>query len=217
MIVFGSATPRWTNAAMGQGAELPPVGAVPNPSDCTVSPRPPEDFTKPSKPSDMRPDTIRYEELPKGQAVDSSTLAEIQELDWQLAACMNAHDFERVTALYTDELLSSILNSITAEGVEWWREPSTGTEGFYTSVREVVRLTGGQLAALAGICVFPPEFAEFELSPTLVLYEQEDGYWRIAATIEVEREDEWCEPTYGPDDSLIDPAYWDEVFGDGDG
>ena len=160
----------------------------------------------------MPAEYVDYADLPKGPPVDAATLAEIQDLMWGYSACVNAHDFERTTAYLTDEAVAAWLYQMLPEFVDEWREPPTGRETYRRTVRDAIFLPNGQVAALTGICEYPRPEADTIPIPSLMYFERVDARWLIAGSSEVEREDKWCDPAYGPDDSLIDPAYWDEVF-----
>ena len=51
--------------------------------------------------------------LPQGQPADQATVAAVSEVERQLVACLNAGDYARAYALYTDDYLRRNLTAAT--------------------------------------------------------------------------------------------------------
>jgi hypothetical protein len=56
------------------------------------------------------------------------------------------------------------------------------------------------------ICDRLNEWADDTFEPALVLFEQVDGRWLIAGDRGFKRKERWCDPAYGPDDSIVELA-----------
>ena len=118
MVVLLLRVPVLSPVAVVGAQEASPAARLgaPDPSECTVEPRPVtyfEQFT--GTPTAAQQEAMaRMQEatpdpafqMPEGEPADETTVAAVLETVWQLGACINAGDFfGRYAALFTDEYL----------------------------------------------------------------------------------------------------------------
>ena len=87
--------------------------------------------------------------MPEGEAADEATLADIGALYEQLVACLNARDYLRVYALYSDEYLErnlseEILTTLAATPLP----AESSTQSAFGGVQEARILSDGRIGAL---------------------------------------------------------------------
>jgi hypothetical protein len=111
-IVFASAL--GTVRAAAQHATPTTFPLTPDPAECQVAPRPPDEVlalvtgtpVAVASPAAGLPAAVGDEALlPEGQPSDAATTAAIVATARELIACNNAGDFARVLAFYTDDLI----------------------------------------------------------------------------------------------------------------
>ncbi|HEV2107151.1 MAG TPA: hypothetical protein VGR16_02720 [Thermomicrobiales bacterium] len=124
-----------------------------DPAECDVEPRPVELtplVTGTPEPREGEPGYTpepvieREEQLPQGQPADTRTIAAVQSLEREFAACYNAGDLPRVLALMTDEAARELLSDLL-EG-----EPVTAE-----SVTDLLATQAGPLPYEEWIALFP--------------------------------------------------------------
>ena len=169
---------------------------VPLPADCTVSPRPAEEFVKPTKaPPPTFAAVLDYGDLPSGPAPTAEVVAAIKAVEWEYAACLNAGDFQRASALYTDGYFARLRLEMTPDDIGKLlvpREPLPEyflEYGHHVTLVEPIELPNGQLGALVGVCEHPPD-------PTFVIFAQADGRWLIDDRVRVISRQWGCTPAY---------------------
>jgi hypothetical protein len=181
-------------------ASPPPTGVIqPDPSECDVAPRPMSDFeqlaaTPPalppnaeqrfSKPSaDPRPWT-----LPAGEPADQATVAAVTATLNEALACLNANDFLRFTALFSDEMIQILfalqplppeaLPSLAASPVPSPQQQWLG----YLSVHDARVLPDGRVAALADD--YDPTEPPYGMGTDFAIFVKVGDMWLIDSLIE---------------------------------
>jgi hypothetical protein len=169
--------------------------ASPAPSECTVEPRPEDDFVAvadivtPTNDQDAAQSLASEEELPRGQPADSGTTAAIEALERARVACLNADDWQRLLAFYTDGFLREILATYGPDGstdiaADFLAAPKPFgvRDRAPVRVRDVRRLPDGNVGAVVDTC----EQIAFHI------YHNVDGHWLIAEVINMDRPHSSC-------------------------
>jgi hypothetical protein len=193
VIVLGLAPALPANPARAQ--EPPPVvfGPTPERSDCTVPPRPTEDFVKPPETSRIPPSVGSEADLPPGQPADEATVAAIAAVEWQITACEHAGEFRRAYALYTEAFLAIVLAALEVQDL---REilatptPLPPHEQLPVLVRDVRVLPDGRVGAVVDRCLYIRFF----------IYQRVNGQWLVDGAIIVERTRVSCKHTDSPEE-----------------
>jgi hypothetical protein len=169
--------------------------APPAPAECIVEPRPEEDFVAvtdfvtPSDDRSAQRSLASEEELPQGQPADSGTMAAIEALERERVACLNAGDWRRFLAFYSDEAFREILASYGPDGgadiaADFLAspEPFELVDQVLVQVRDVRVLPDGHVAAIVDTC----EQVDFHV------YRQIDGRWLIVEGFRLDRPRSSC-------------------------
>src|ERR671918_2604621 len=98
-------------AVIAQNA-TPAAGEVIDPAECQVEPRPIEEIERlvgiASEEADATPDAAQAGAM-EGEDADEATVQAVTQTYRELVACLNAGEFLRVYALYTDDYLRRTL------------------------------------------------------------------------------------------------------------
>jgi hypothetical protein len=179
----------------------PPAGLiVPDPSECTVAPRPVSFFeqlaaTPPPPPEAAaerfsRPgEQARPWTLPAGEPADAATVAGITATLREAMACLNAGDQVRFLALFSDDILRLFfsVNPIPPEALPAFLaatpEPSPPSQRLgYLGVHDVRVLPDGRVAALADD--YDPTEPPFGLATDFAIFVKVGDRWLIDSLIE---------------------------------
>ena len=137
----------------------------PDPAECTVAPRPMEFFAQfvgtptseqlAALAASAMATPIPDFQMPEGTPADAETVAAMLETVWQLGACVNASDFPRYAALFTEDYHArdvATYGPISAEQLAFLEAtpralPEEGRAALLAVV-EVRELVDGRVAAL---------------------------------------------------------------------
>jgi hypothetical protein len=133
--------------------------------------------------------------LPPGVPADSATAKAIQEMEWQFAACYNAGDFRRASALWTKDLLHSFLFPLNPDDIASLTASPTPLsephEKIGLDVRGVRILPDGRLGAVVDWC------GEVNLH----IYTQVEGRWLTDREVAIGRPAVACLLVHGTADA----------------
>jgi len=138
-------------AVIAQNA-TPAAGEVIDPSECQVEPRTMEEVQQlvgtASEEAGATPDAAQAGSM-QGEDADEATVQKVTQTYRQLVACLNAGDFLRVYALYTDDYLRRTLNDsgIDVQQIQATPAPDQQEMTALVGVSEVRQLAGGRVAA----------------------------------------------------------------------
>jgi hypothetical protein len=138
-------------AVIAQNA-TPAAGEVIDPSECQVEPRTMEEVQQlvgtASEEAGATPDAAQAGSM-QGEDADEATVQKVTQTYRQLVACLNAGDFLRVYALYTDDYLRRTLNDsgIDVQQIQATPAPDQQEMTALAGVSEVRQLAGGRVAA----------------------------------------------------------------------
>ncbi|MBW3633078.1 MAG: cupredoxin domain-containing protein [Chloroflexi bacterium] len=141
-----------TPAAIAQEA-TPPVGEYIDASECQIGPRAIEDIeqligTPTADGAEATPDVTEIGPL-TGEAADQETVEAVTTTYRELVACLNAGDYLRIYALYTDDYVQRTLAERGEELEQLLATPSPREEQqtALVSVRDVRLVEGDRVAA----------------------------------------------------------------------
>ena len=113
IVLLGLITPGLTASARAQDATPAAGMGVPDPSECTVEARPlaffeqfvgtPTAEQEAAMAGAMEATPDPDFQMPEGEPADEATVAAVVETVWQLGACINAGDFGRYAANFTED------------------------------------------------------------------------------------------------------------------
>ncbi|MBW3632640.1 MAG: hypothetical protein KY456_06400 [Chloroflexi bacterium] len=122
--------------------------------------------------------------MPEGEMADEATAAAVSELYVQLIACLNANDFLRAYALYTEDYLVRNLSEEAITRLEATPVPSDeSTRSEFGGLMDARMLEDGRVAAL--VTVSNPQSGDVLIHAIL---REEDGRLRIDDEAVVESE-----------------------------
>jgi uncharacterized cupredoxin-like copper-binding protein len=130
----------------------PAAGEVIDPAECQVEPRPIEEIEQlvgtAREEADATPDAAQAGSM-EGEDADEATVQAVTQTYRELVACLNAGEFLRVYALYTDDYLRRTLSGtdIDLEQIQATPSPDRQEMTALAGVSEVRQLTGGRVAA----------------------------------------------------------------------
>ena len=146
-------------ATLAQGA-TPAAGDVVHPAECPVHPRTPEFFQQlaatPGADQATPGGTVAGSPTafaqPQGEPADQATVDAVTATYRELVACLNAGDYLRAYALYTDDYLRRNLNQEGIERLQATPVPiAESTRIGFGGLRDVVMLPDGRVGALATV------------------------------------------------------------------
>jgi len=138
-------------AVIAQDA-TPAAGEVIDPAECQVEPRAMEEIQQlvgtAGEEADATPDAAQAGSM-EGEDADEATVQAVTHTYRELVACLNAGEFLRVYALYTDDYLRRTLNDsgIDLEQIQATPAPDRQEATALVSVSDVRQLAGGLIAA----------------------------------------------------------------------
>lgn len=164
-------------------AGTPEAGfTTPDPMDCRIEPRTVEELisfipTGGSTPVPAAASPTPFV-APEGEPADPEAAAGVTETAEELVACINANDFLRVFALFTDDYLqrSIAVEGMTEEGLGFLAadlEPRSPEERDAVSVRDIRVLPDGRIGAF--VIVRNPA-AEGGSADFTIFVEEDDRY-----------------------------------------
>lgn len=127
-------------------------------------------------------------EPPVGEPADPHTVAAITETAMELYACLNANEFMRAFALFTDEMLTreSMAGKLTDESIEAYNAstapPLPDGAWWSISVEDVTVLDDGRVGAT--IVERNPQ-AQGDDNRIYVIFDQEDDEYLIDAVLQL--------------------------------
>jgi hypothetical protein len=178
----------------------PPAGLiVPDPSECTVAPRPVSFFeeliaTPPALPPDADQRFSKPSEeqrswtLPAGEPADAATVAAVTATLHEALACLNANDILRFSALFSDEMVRILAatDPIPPEALPFLAAspvPSPPAQRLgYLGVHDVRVLPDGRVAGLADD--YDPTEPPFGLGTDFAIFVKVGDRWLIDSLIE---------------------------------
>lgn len=162
---------------------------VPDPSECTIEPRPPESFmpegTIVPKPAPTSlPDVGTGFAWPQGEPAADDEIAGITQTIREFHACANAGDYPRRLALYTDRTIRPQFDALDEAGwastLAFAATPAAvvpeGQRGWIDSITMARRLPDGRVGAY--IVVIDPVNHPHQIN-AVVIFAQERGRWLI--------------------------------------
>jgi len=188
--VLGLACVLLTSAQLGPAAAHQDA-TVTTTTACSVEPRPLDDLLSiwygPDSDASFSSRQFRSEaELPQGEAADAATVAEIDAVAQEWAACLNAGDYARYYALLTDYLArSSAVQAGTPRDrvrAVVSRTPvpmPAGSEVAVGPAREVRVLADGRVGALFDLQ------RGGDTDVVFIVFEQQAGRWRLGSFADV--------------------------------
>src|SRR5215217_6094270 len=138
-------------AVIAQNA-TPAAGEVIDPSECQVEPRAIEEIQQlvgtAGEEAGATPDAAQADSM-QGEDADEATVQTVTQTYRQLVACLNAGQFLRVYALYTDDYLRRTLNDsgIDVDQIQATPAPSGQEMTALVGVSEVRQIAGGRVTA----------------------------------------------------------------------
>jgi hypothetical protein len=178
----------------------PPAGLiVPDPSECTVAPRPVSFFeeliaTPPALPPDAdqrfsKPgEAKRPWTLPAGEPADPATVSAVTATLHEALACLNANDSLRFLALFSDDMvrLFFALNPLPPEALPFLAaspEPSPPAQRLgYLGVHDVRVLPDGRVAGLGDD--YDPTEPPYGMGTDFAIFVKAGDHWLIDSLIE---------------------------------
>ena len=138
-------------AVIAQDA-TPPAGEVIDPAECQVEPRAIEEIHQlvgtAGEEADATPDAAQAGSM-QGEEADEATVQAVTQTYRQLVACLNAGEFLRVYALYTDDYLRRTLADSGIDPAQFQATPAADQQEMtaLVGVSDVRQLAGGQVTA----------------------------------------------------------------------
>jgi plastocyanin len=138
-------------AAIAQDA-TPAAGEVVDPAECQVEPRAIEDIEQlvgtAGEEAGATPDAAQASSM-EGEEADEATVQAVTQTYRELVACLNAGEFLRIYALYTDDYLRRTLNDagIDTQQIQATPAPDQQEMTALVSVSEVRQIAGGRVTA----------------------------------------------------------------------
>jgi hypothetical protein len=181
-------------------ASPPPAGVtIPDPSECDVTPRPISEFEQmaatpppPVANADQRfsrpGETQRPWTMPAGTPADDATVAAITATLHEALACLNANDFLRFSALFSDEMIGILftVDPIPPEAVPFLAAtPEASPPNLwlgYLSVHDARVLPDGRVAALGDD--YDPTEPPYGMGTDFAEFVKVGDQWLIDALIE---------------------------------
>ena len=165
---------------------------TPDPAECTVEPRPVEEFVAiaaaatPVAAAAARRETV---EVPVGPLADADTVAGVTATVREVFACFNAGDIRRAFSLLTDEAIRGFAEEdpIPAEELRGFlgatpaAVPAAGRSTIL-AVTDVVLLADGRVGAL--VASTDPLAEEEETTTVHLTFERADGRWLVDDFVE---------------------------------
>jgi plastocyanin len=145
MILFAHPTVTAQNAT-------PPAGEVIDPAECQVEPRAIEEIEQlvgtAGEEADATPDAAQAGSM-EGEDADEATIQAVTQTYRELVACLNAGEFLRIYALYTDDYLRRTLSEsgIDLEQMQATPAPDRQELTALAGVSDVRQLAGGRVVA----------------------------------------------------------------------
>ena len=130
----------------------PAAGEVVDPAECQVEPRAIEDIEQlvgtAGEEAGATPDAAQAGSM-EGEDADEATVQAVTQTYRELVACLNAGEFLRIYALYTDDYLRRTLNDagIDLQQIHATPAPDRQEMTALVGVNEVRQLAGGRVAA----------------------------------------------------------------------
>jgi hypothetical protein len=180
-------------------ASPPPGLIVPDPSECTIAPRPVSFFeqliaTPPALPPDAdrrfsKPaEEVRPWTMPAGTPADAATIEAVTATLSEALACLNAGDFLRFTALFSDDLMQVLaaVSPLPPEALPFLAatpEASPHEQWLgYLSVHDVRVLPDGRVAGLAED--YDPTEPPYGMGTDFAIFVKVGDQWFIDSLIE---------------------------------
>jgi plastocyanin len=164
-------------AVIAQDA-TPAAGEVIDPAECQVEPRPIEEIEQlvgtASEEADATPDAAQAGSM-EGEDADEATVQAVTQTYRELVACLNAGEFLRIYALYTDDYLRRTLadSGMDLQQLQATPAPDRQEATALVGVSEVRQLAGGRVTARVETTSSPEGTASVVQS---VLEQVEDRY-----------------------------------------
>lgn len=160
---------------------------VPDPSECTVDPRDPQQLMQSTPPAaslstiDLGPETIEW---PQGNPASNDEVTAITTTVRQFIACSNADDYGRVLALSTANYLEPQFAELDASArqsaIERAQTPGTplaeGAQLGIEKIENVEKLDDGRIGA--EVTTVDP-INHPHVTTVVLIFAQEDGMWKI--------------------------------------
>jgi hypothetical protein len=172
--------------------EATPAGTVvPAPEECTVAPLTRDQLiailATPAAPAPAPASPTPFV-MPAGEPVDAATATAVQATIHEFIACLNARDYWRAYALYTDDFLRESLAGVTAADLtqEAYDQLATPTplapeeRAAIVEYREIVALPDGRVAVLV---VGDDPTNPRPPAPALVYLIEVEGRWLIDGVV----------------------------------
>jgi plastocyanin len=156
----------------------PAAGEVIDPAECQVEPRPIEEIEQligtASEEADATPDAAQAGSM-EGEDADEATVQAVTQTYRELVACLNAGEFLRIYALYTDDYLRRTLadSGMDLQQLQATPAPDRQEVTALVGVSEVRQLAGGRVTARVETTSSPEGTASAVQS---VLEQVEDRY-----------------------------------------
>jgi plastocyanin len=164
-------------AVIAQDA-TPAAGEVIDPAECQVEPRPIEEIEQligtASEEADATPDAAQAGSM-EGEDADEATVQAVTQTYRELVACLNAGEFLRIYALYTDDYLRRTLadSGMDLQQLQATPAPDRQEATALVGVSEVRQLAGGRVTVRVETTSSPEGTASAVQS---VLEQVEDRY-----------------------------------------
>ncbi len=164
-------------AVIAQDA-TPAAGEVIDPAECQVEPRPIEEIEQlvgtASEEADATPDAAQAGSM-EGEDADEATVQAVTQTYRELVACLNAGEFLRIYALYTDDYLRRTLadSGMDLQQLQATPAPDRQETTALVGVSEVRQLAGGRVTVRVETTSSPEGTASAVQS---VLEQVEDRY-----------------------------------------
>jgi plastocyanin len=156
----------------------PAAGEVIDPAECQVEPRPIEEIEQlvgtASEEADATPDAAQAGSM-EGEDADEATVQAVTQTYRELVACLNAGEFLRIYALYTDDYLRRTLadSGMDLQQLQATPAPDRQETTALVGVSEVRQLAGGRVTVRVETTSSPEGTASVVQS---VLEQVEDRY-----------------------------------------